>query len=97
MGKIEAGTVRKGDPLMVMPNRASVKVQTVMLETREQNSARVGENVRIRIVGVEEDEISSGFVLSSVEKPILPVKMFDAQLAILDLLEHKAIFTAGYG
>eukprot|EP00897_Mesotaenium_endlicherianum_P002530 jgi/Mesen1/2304/ME000155S01401 len=82
MGKIESGTVHRGDALMIMPNKVEM--------------AKPGENLRIRLTGVEEEDISSGFVLSSISRPIPAVVEFDAQLQVLELLDHKAIFTAGY-
>lgn len=96
MGKIESGTVRQGDSLMIMPNKVHVKVIAVYRESDEIKYARPGENVRVKLSGVEEDDISTGFVLSSISKPIHAVLEFEAQLQILELLEHKAIFTAGY-
>ncbi|KAJ7568170.1 hypothetical protein O6H91_01G021200 [Diphasiastrum complanatum] len=96
MGKTESGSVRRGDNLIIMPNKARVKVVTIYRDADEVNYARPGENLRIRLAGVEEEEISPGFVLSSVNKPISAVLEFDAQLQILELLDHKAIFTAGY-
>ncbi|KAI5058431.1 hypothetical protein GOP47_0026601 [Adiantum capillus-veneris] len=96
MGKIESGTVRQGDSLMVMPNKAQVKVVTILRDVDEVRSAKPGENLRIRISGVEEEDILPGFVLCSIAKPIPAVVEFDAQLQILELLDHKAIFTAGY-
>jgi len=96
MGKIESGSVRRGDTLMIMPNKALVKVVTVYRDNDEVNYAKPGENLRIRVSGVEEEDIIPGFVLSSVNNPIPAVLEFDAQLQILELLDHKAIFTAGY-
>lgn len=96
MGKIESGTVRQGDSLTIMPNKVHVKVVAVYRESDEIKYARPGENVRVKLSGVEEDDISTGFVLSSISNPIQAVLEFEAQLQILELLEHKAIFTAGY-
>ncbi|KAH7290140.1 hypothetical protein KP509_30G033600 [Ceratopteris richardii] len=96
MGKIESGTVRRGDSLMVMPNKAQVKVISILRDADEVRTAKPGENLRIKISGVEEEDILAGFVLCSIEKPIAAVREFDAQLQILELLDHKAIFTAGY-
>lgn len=45
-----------------------VKVVTLYRDNDEVNYAKPGENLRIRISGVEEEEIISGFVLSSVSK-----------------------------
>ncbi len=56
--------------------------------------ALCGDNVRIRLRGVDDEDISPGFVLTSPNKPVRAVKAFEAELAILD---HKNIITAGYG
>ena len=73
-----------------------MKVVAVYRESDEIKYARRRENVRVKLSGVEEDDISTGFVLSSISNPIQAVLEFEAQLQILELLEHKAIFTAGY-
>ena len=49
--------------------------------------------IRIRLRGVEDEDISPGFVLTSPNKPVHAVRHFEAQLAIL---EHKNIICAGY-
>ncbi|XP_010246356.1 PREDICTED: eukaryotic peptide chain release factor GTP-binding subunit ERF3A [Nelumbo nucifera] len=95
MGKIESGSICEGDSLLVMPNKAQVKVLGIQCDENKVKRAGPGENVRVKLSGIEEDDILSGFVLSSVVKPIAPVSEFDAQLQILELLDN-AIFTAGY-
>lgn len=60
----------------------------------EVPSALAGDNIRIRLRGVEEDEVQVGFVLSDTRKPVHAVTQFQAQLVIL---EHKNIICAGYG
>ncbi|KAF1874489.1 hypothetical protein Lal_00029916 [Lupinus albus] len=95
MGKVESGTVREGDSLLVMPNKDHVKVVAIYIDEDRVKRAGPGENLRIRLSGVEEEDILSGFVLSCVESPIPAVTEFVAQLQILELLDN-AIFTAGY-
>lgn len=56
--------------------------------------ALCGDNVRVRLRGVEDEDIMIGFVLTSVEAPVHAVTHFEAQLVILD---HKNIICAGYG
>ena len=56
-------------------------------------NALCGDNVRIRLRGVDDEDISPGFVLTSPSNPIHAVRQFEAQLAILD---HKNIICAGY-
>ncbi|XP_077235804.1 translation elongation factor EF1A/initiation factor IF2gamma family protein [Tasmannia lanceolata] len=95
MGKIESGTICEGDSLFVMPNKVSVKVLGIYADENKVRRAAPGENVRVKLSGVEEEDILAGFVLSSVVKPIAGFSEFDAQLQILELLDN-AIFTAGY-
>ncbi|XP_027167735.1 eukaryotic peptide chain release factor GTP-binding subunit ERF3A isoform X1 [Coffea eugenioides] len=95
MGKVESGSIREGDNLLVMPNKAQVKVVAIFCDEDKARRAGPGENLRVRISGVEEEEVLAGFVLSSVAKPIPAVSEFVAQLQILELLDN-AIFTAGY-
>ncbi|GKV46158.1 hypothetical protein SLEP1_g53167 [Rubroshorea leprosula] len=102
MGKVESGTMRKGDSLLVMPNKfkmhgwhAQVKVLVIYCDEDKAIHAGPGENLQVKLSGIEEEDILSGFVLCSVAKPIPTVTEFTAQLLILELLDN-AIFTAGY-
>jgi len=94
VGKIESGHIKKGDGLILMPNKVPVEVAAIHTELEEEvERAFSGDNVRIRLRGVEDEDVSPGFVLSSPSKPIHAVRQFEAQLAIL---EHKSIICAGY-
>ncbi|KAE9457226.1 hypothetical protein C3L33_10870, partial [Rhododendron williamsianum] len=95
MGKVESGSVSEGDSLLLMPNKAQVKVLSIYIDEDKVRCAGPGENLRVRLSGIEEDDILSGFVLCSVVRPIASVSEFVAQLQILELLDN-AIFTAGY-
>lgn len=95
MGKIESGTIREGDNLMVMPNKVHVKVIAIFCDEDKVKRAGPGENLRVRLSGIEEEDISAGFVLCSAGKPIPAVSEFVAHLQILELLDN-AIFCAGY-
>lgn len=94
VGKLESGHIRKGDTLLLMPNKDEIEVAAMYNEIEEEVQIAVsGDNVRIRLRGVEDDDISPGFVLTSLNKPVHAVRQFEAQLAILD---HKNIICAGY-
>ncbi|KAF9451695.1 eukaryotic polypeptide chain release factor 3 [Macrolepiota fuliginosa MF-IS2] len=94
VGKIESGHIRKGDSLTLMPNKDTVEVAAIYNEIEEEvGQGFCGDNVRLRIRGVDDEDISPGFVLTSPMKPIHAVRHFEAQLAIL---EHKNIICAGY-
>jgi len=94
VGKIESGHLRKGDNLILMPNKDSVEISAIYTELEEEvPQAMCGDNVRLRLRGVEDEDIAPGFVLTSALKPVRTVRQFEAQLAIL---EHKNIICAGY-
>ncbi|KAH6808572.1 Translation elongation factor EF1A/initiation factor IF2gamma family protein [Perilla frutescens var. hirtella] len=95
MGKIESGTVREGETLLVMPNKVQVKVLAIFIDENKVRRAGPGENLRVRLSGIEEEDIIGGFILSSFARPVPAVSEFVAHLSILELLDN-AIFCAGY-
>ncbi|XP_073037332.1 uncharacterized protein [Primulina eburnea] len=95
MGKVESGSVREGDSLLIMPNKVQVKVLAIFCDEDKVGRAGPGENLRVRVSGIEEEDILAGFVLCSTANQITAVSEFVAQLQILELLDN-AIFTAGY-
>jgi peptide chain release factor subunit 3 len=93
-GKIEAGVLKKGMSLIMMPNKQSVEISAVYGETEDElQIAQCGDQVRLRLRGIEEEEILPGFVLCSPKRLVHCVRAFEAQIRILDL---KSILTAGY-
>ncbi|KAL6571703.1 hypothetical protein OROHE_003346 [Orobanche hederae] len=95
MGKIEAGSIGEGDDMLIMPNKAPVKVLAIFIDENRVRRAGPGENLRVRLSGIEEEDIVAGFVLSSVANPVPAVYVFVGRLQILELLDN-AIFCAGY-
>lgn len=55
MGKIESGMVKLGEKLCLMPNKAKVEVTNIYCEDDETDSAICGENVKLKLKGVEEE------------------------------------------
>ncbi|CAF0857513.1 unnamed protein product [Rotaria sordida] len=94
LGKIESGQVRVGDRCLIMPNRTRVEVTNIYYEDIETDSSVCGENVRLKLKNVEEEEISPGFVLCDmIHEPCHMGRAFDAQVAIIDC---NSIITVGY-
>lgn len=93
-GKIEAGVVKKGMSLTMMPNKHVVEVAATYGETEEEVAAsQCGDQVRLRLRGIEEEDILPGFVLCSPKRLVHCVNAFEAQIRILDL---KSILSAGF-
>ncbi|CAG0919551.1 unnamed protein product [Notodromas monacha] len=93
LGKVESGGCSKGQSLLLMPNRTQVIVDQLWSDDYEVTRVSVGENVKIKLKGIEEDDVSPGFVLCDANSPCTTGRIFDAQIVIL---EHKSIICAGY-
>jgi peptide chain release factor subunit 3 len=96
MGKVESGVVFKGQKLQAHPVKKIAKVVGILINEDEAEGARPGENIHIKLTGVNEEDVQKGFVLSSIKFPVHGVKRFVGQIILLDLLEHRPLFTAGY-
>ncbi|XP_064113199.1 eukaryotic peptide chain release factor GTP-binding subunit ERF3A-like isoform X1 [Macrobrachium nipponense] len=93
IGKVESGGCKKGDSILVMPNKTPVTVDTLWRNDDEANAVRCGENVKVKLRGVEEADVAPGFVICDPNNPCKTGRIFDAQVVIL---EHKSIICAGY-
>ncbi|KAL2249522.1 UNVERIFIED_CONTAM: Eukaryotic peptide chain release factor GTP-binding subunit [Sesamum indicum] len=92
MGKIESGSVRQGDSLLVMPNKVPVKVLGIYCDEDKVRRAGPGENLRVRVSGIEEEDIIAGFVMCSVAKPIHAV-LQNQYMLFLSLLPAYRFWT----
>lgn len=92
-GKIESGVIKKGQTALVMPNKNLVEILAVYDEDTEIPSAQCGDNVRLKLKGVEDEDISVGFVLCGAEKPVKVATSFDAQIAVEEI---RNIISPGY-
>ncbi|RDA85743.1 hypothetical protein CP532_5953 [Ophiocordyceps camponoti-leonardi (nom. inval.)] len=93
-GKIEAGVVKKPMSLMMMPRKQPVEVAAIYGEQEEEVPIlQCGDQVRMRLKGIEEEDILPGFVLCSQKRLVHCVAEFEAQIRILEL---KSILTSGF-
>ena len=93
-GKIESGVIKKGGAYIMMPNRDNVTVGALYGETEDEiPNAQCGDQVRLRLRGVEEEDVLPGFVLCSPGRPVHCVSAFEAQIVLLEL---KSILSAGF-
>lgn len=93
-GRIESGVIKKNGTCIMMPNRSKIEIAALYGETEDEiPTATCGDQVRMRLRGVEEEDILAGFVLCSPKRPVHTVAAFEAKIRILEL---KSILTAGY-
>lgn len=92
-GKIESGMVTVGAKLVIMPNKVPVEAVGLYTEEKEVPRLQCGDNGRIKLKNIEEEELSPGMVLCDAERPCRSARMFVADLFIL---ETRSIICAGY-
>ncbi|GES63715.1 eukaryotic peptide chain release factor GTP-binding subunit [Aspergillus terreus] len=93
-GRVESGVIKKNGTCIMMPNRTKVEIAALYGETEDEiATATCGDQVRMRLRGVEEEDLLPGFVLCSPKRLVHCVSSFEAKIRILEL---KNILTAGY-
>eukprot|EP00730_Choanoeca_flexa_P008745 TRINITY_DN12531_c7_g1_i1.p1 TRINITY_DN12531_c7_g1~~TRINITY_DN12531_c7_g1_i1.p1 ORF type:complete len:591 (+),score=190.04 TRINITY_DN12531_c7_g1_i1:126-1898(+) len=93
MGKVQSGRIRKGQTTYMFPNKDKVSVDTIWVDDEESDVARSGDNVKLKLKGVEEEAVQPGYVLCPRSKPCHVCTTFDAQLVVL---EWKSIICPGF-
>lgn len=96
VGKIESGTLVKNSNLIMVPTMSSMQCVGIIIDEVEVDVAKTGENVLVKLKGVEEEDIMSGYVLSYPDHPCRSAVSFDAQVRLMELLDHKPVLAAGY-
>jgi len=81
MGKVESGECSKGQTLAIYPNKTEVKIDSLWSDDIEVTKVVCGENVKVKLKGVDESDVSPGFVLCDPGNPIKSCKVFDAQVS----------------
>eukprot|EP00939_MAST-03C_sp_MAST-3C-sp1_P003328 g3328.t1 len=99
MGKVECGTLIKGQTITIQPTGIKAIVEGLWVDGpedgKEVNVAKPGENIRVRLKGVMENQMHKGFVLCD-ENTGKGVKVIDAKMTVLQLLKHRQLLSAGY-
>ena len=67
IGKVESGQCKKGDILLVMPNKTEVKVDQLWSDDIEVTGVTSGENIKAK-VGCFEDVFFSWWYLTKMKK-----------------------------
>uniref|UniRef100_A0AAX7UP02 Tr-type G domain-containing protein n=1 Tax=Astatotilapia calliptera TaxID=8154 RepID=A0AAX7UP02_ASTCA len=88
LGKLESGSISKAQQLVMMPNRHVVEVLSLLSDDVETDDAEPGENLKLRLKGIEEEEILPGFILCNAENLCHSGRTFDAQ-ALICLVDKK--------
>jgi len=87
IGKIESGTLHKGQIVQIQPTKLEISIMTIVLQDgKEIDQASCGENVMIKTNSLKPgDTIHQGDVLCDLKDPISTTKMFKGEIKILDV------------
>ncbi len=96
LGKVESGQVKVGQKVVVMPTKNQYEVQAILINDLPVRTAKPGENVKVKLGGAGVEDVQKGFVLCDAGRPCHAATRFEATLALVDLLEHRPIFSPGY-
>ncbi|VFQ74599.1 unnamed protein product [Cuscuta campestris] len=73
---------------------APLKVLVILIDEDKVREAGLGENLRVQVSGIEEDDILSSSVLCSVVRLVPAVTRFVAHLSIKELLDNVGFLRA---
>ena len=71
--------------MAIYPNRTEVKVDQMWSDDIEVTKVGCGENVKVKLKGVDESGVTPGFVLCDPTNPIKSCKTFDAQVILREI------------
>jgi peptide chain release factor subunit 3 len=95
LGKVECGTLRVNEDIIIAPTKKVAKVEAIYIGEQKVRSAKPGENVLIKF-SINAEDIQKGYMLCSQISVCPAVTVIKAQLALVDLLDHRPIFCPGY-
>jgi len=96
-GKIEQGMVRQGDKCMVAPVNNPCQIAVIYnSKDKEVPYARPGEDVKLELLHIQDDTaVSKGNVLCHQDQIVPVSEVIEAELELLELVQHKPIFARG--
>jgi peptide chain release factor subunit 3 len=96
-GKVESGTIITGMNLAIVPSADEVQIMGIYnSEDKKIPYAKPGENVKVMLKGIEDENLTRGDILCSIDNFPQVCQEFEAQLSVLELPEHKLVMSSGY-
>ena len=97
VGKIETGTMKVGQKVIILPGRTGTGIQgeikTIEMHHETLPEAQAGDNVGINIRGVGKKDIARGDVISEAARPITVAEEF---IATITVINHPTVLAKGY-
>ena len=97
VGKIETGTMKPGQKIIIVPGRSGVgvpgEVKTIEAHHEQLPLGEAGDNVGVNIRGIGKKDVARGDVICDAAAPIKIVDEFTAQIAVIN---HPTVIAKGY-
>jgi len=93
VGRVETGTMKPGDKLVVEPSGASGELKTIQMHHEDLKQAVPGDNIGFVIRGLGKGDIARGDVVGPANDPPTVAKEFEAQIVVLS---HPTAIPVGY-
>ncbi|KAF8085811.1 hypothetical protein N665_0646s0014 [Sinapis alba] len=83
-GKLEAGAVRPGSKIMVMPSGDQGTVRSLERDSQGCTIARAGDNVAIALQGIDANQVMAGGVLCHPDYPVSVATHLELMVLVLE-------------
>lgn len=97
VGKVETGTMKIGDKVIVVPARegkgVTGEVKTIEMHHEQIQEAIPGDNIGFNVRGIGKKDIARGDVLGHTDNAPTVASEFTAQIVVLN---HPSVLTTGY-
>ncbi|KAK4792489.1 hypothetical protein SAY86_022924 [Trapa natans] len=84
IGKLEAGALRNGSKVLIMPSGVVGTVKSLERDSRPCTVARAGDNVGVVLQGIEDIHVMSGDVICHTDYPVPVSNHFELKILVLD-------------
>lgn len=92
-GRIENGTVNKGDKVLVCPTKEMAEVRSLSINDMSSNVAFAGDQVSVTLSGIDMQNVSVGYILSDPVQQVPVCTKFEARLVVFNV---KVPITKGF-
>ncbi|KAJ3692956.1 hypothetical protein LUZ60_012051 [Juncus effusus] len=84
-GKLEAGAIRVGSKVMIMPTGAKGTIKTIEKNGINCNIARAGDNIGVGLQNIHEDQMTAGSVLCHPDFPVQIASALELKILALEI------------
>ncbi|XP_012699716.1 HBS1-like protein isoform X2 [Setaria italica] len=84
-GKVEAGGIRTGSKVLVMPSGDLATVKTIERDSSRCSSARAGDNIAVGLQGIDTSHLVSGGVICHPDFPVRIASRLELKILVLEI------------